>query len=575
MTRMIFLIIVVLTFNLFSNRFYTPAKENKFSPRAEKFINLGTKGDKAFVIYFTDKNIFDQESYEKAISDVKISEKALKRRAKTFKRENNLISFSDLPIYKDYINQLDLENIRAESKWFNFVSAEITADKALEASKHDFVRYIDILPKKGKKAEIESIGNEKVTKDTFYGDAFAQVDQINVPAVHDLGYHGEGVTLLIIDTGFKKDHEALDSLTVLGERDFIFDDDNVSYDGNDVITYQESHGTSCWSIAAGYKVGTLVGPAYRSNFLLAKTEDYENESTLEEDWMVEAFEWGEALGADVASISLGYSEFDDPLEDYIYEDMDGETAICTLGAKRAAYLGVVVCNSMGNSGGDAWHYLSAPADADSIISVGAVDVNEDIALFSSYGPTYDGRIKPEVVAWGVNNYKANYNAIDSYGTGSGTSYSAPLTAGVACLLLSAHPEWTNMEVRKALMMTADRASDLPYPESDRYGWGLIDALAAVNYDPTGIETSENLISGIKLYNYPNPFNPETAIHYTDLAKNSKINVYNISGKIISEYSNLSGSGKIKFNAENLPAGVYFCSVYNENMMNTIKMLLLK
>ncbi|NOR44820.1 MAG: S8 family serine peptidase [Candidatus Delongbacteria bacterium] len=572
MKKLVFLMIVIFTFNLFSDGFYTPAKENKFSPRAENFINSGTKENKAFVIYFTDKNILDQKNYEEAISKVEISEKALKRRAKTFKRKENLISFSDLPVYQVYIKQLNLENIRSESKWFNFVSAEITADKAIEVSKHDFVRYIDVLPSKAKKLDIKSI-EVKTSKDPrFYGNAFDQVDQINIPAVHDLGYHGEGVTLLIIDTGFKKDHEVFDSLTVIGERDFIFDDDNVSLDTNDVITYQEMHGTACWSIVAGYKPSTLVGPAYRSDFLLAKTEDYLNESTLEEDYMVEALEWGEALGADVTSISLGYSEFDDPLENYTYEDMDGETTICTLGAKRAAYLGVVICNSMGNSGGDPWKYLTAPSDADSIISVGAVDLSGNIAVFSSYGPTYDGRIKPEVVAMGVNNSHAVYTSTSSYGTGSGTSYSAPLTAGVACLLLSAHPEWTNMDVREAMMMTADRSSN---PDTDgRYGWGLLDALAAVNYD-TGIENTQNIINGVQLYNYPNPFNPETTIHYTDLAKNSKINVYNIGGKLISEYSNLSGSGKIKFNAENLPAGVYFCSVYNENMMNTIKMLLLK
>ncbi|MBN2788751.1 MAG: S8 family peptidase [Candidatus Delongbacteria bacterium] len=567
-------VILILTFSLFSNDFYTPPKENKFSSRAENFINSSSKNDKVFVIYFTDKDIFDQESFNNAVSKVEISEKALKRRAKTFKRGDNLVLFSDLPVYKGYIEKLGLKKIRSESKWFNFISAEINSDKALEISKHEFVRYIDILPPKGKMKSTESAEPVEIPKDPrFYGDAYDQVNQINIPAVHDLGYHGEGVTLLIIDTGFKKSHEVFDSLNVIAEHDFIFDDDNVSLDSNDVISYQETHGTACWSIAAGYKPNTLVGPAYRSDFLLAKTEDYLNESTLEEDYMVEALEWGEALGADVVSSSLGYSEFDDPLENYTYEDMDGETTICTLGAKRAAYLGVLICNSMGNSGGDAWKYMTAPSDADSIISVGAVDLSGNIAVFSSFGPTYDGRIKPEVVAMGVNNYHAVYTSTASYGTGSGTSYSTPLTAGVACLVLSAHPEWTNMQVREAMMMTADRSIN---PDIDgRYGWGLIDALAAVNYEPTGIETTENIVSGIKLYNYPNPFNPVTIIHYTDLAKNSKINVYNIGGKLISEYSNLSGSGKIKFNADNLPAGVYFGTIFSGEISESIKMLLLK
>lgn len=534
MKNIIALILTVLTFNLMANNFYLAPKENKFSKRAENFINSGSKETKAFVIYFTDKNVFDKKTYDKAISEVEISDKALKRRAKTFKREDNLILFSDLPVYKKYIDELELKNIRSESKWLNFVSATITPEKAIEISKKDFVRRIDILPKKGKRIEIKNTKTTKDSIDPFYGSTFEQVNQANVPAVHDLGYHGEGVRLLIIDTGFNKSHEVFDSLTVVAEHDFIFDDNNVSYDANDVISYQEKHGTACWSIAAGYKPGVLVSPAYRSDFLLAKTEDYVNEGTFEEDWMVAAMEWGEALGADVASISLGYTEFDDPADNYTYEDMDGETTICTLGAKRAAYLGVTICNSMGNSGSTAWKYMSAPADVDSIISVGAVDVNELIASFSSYGPTYDNRVKPEVVAWGVNNFHAEYTATDDYLRGSGTSYSTPLTAGVACLLLSAHPEWTNMDVREALMMTADRAGDLPYPESDRYGWGLIDALAAVNYvhveDPQNVSTSIagsiltvswDVVAGAKtylVYHSDDPYSGFTYLSTTDQAQ---------------------------------------------------------
>jgi serine protease AprX len=497
MKKLLMLLALSCLGTIFASGFYNAPEENKLSKKAERFINSKSAELRTFVVYFTDKNIFDQKSMESVLKEVKLDEKALKRRSKTFKREDGLLSFADLPVHQDYIDRLELGKIRAESKWFNFVSAEITAEKVLEIAKFDFVRKIDILPKIKRDLMPKDGREEKepAAKNAFYGNSYNQSNQINVPAAHALGYKGQGTRLLIIDTGYNKDHQAFDSLTVVDEWDFIFNDGETSNDANDV-TDQEGHGTACWSIAAGYMVGKLVGPAHKAEFLLAKTENYVSETTLEEDYMVAALEWGEALGADVASISLGYSEFDDPADNYTYADMDGETTICTLGAKRAAYLGVVVCNSMGNSGAQPWKYLSAPADADSILSVGAVDSLGVIASFSSFGTSYDGRIKPEVVARGVYDLYARATTNTGYLRGNGTSFSTPLVAGVACMILSAHPDWTNMDVREALMMTANRASN---PDSTRYGWGLIDALAAINYVhlpvPANVATS---VSGTTL-----------------------------------------------------------------------------
>ena len=561
MKKMILVIISLMVGSVCAQFFIEP-EEDKLSPRAQKFINTGAKENRAFVIYFTDKNVFDQKGLEKALSEVELDKKTFQRRYKTFRRENDLVLFSDLPVNESYIEKLGLDRIRTTSKWFNFVSAEISAEKALDLSQHKFVRKIDILPKKGNKPVIEQRETKETVKDDFYGYSYNQVNQINIPAAHNIGYTGQGVRLLIIDTGYNKNHEVFDSLTVVDEWDFIYNDGETGNDAND-LTDQEGHGTACWSIAAGYNPGTYVGPAYGSDFLLAKTEDYLNESTLEEDYLVAALEWGEARGADVATISLGYSEFDDPAENYTYEDMNGQTAISTLGAKRAAYLGMIIVNSLGNSGNSTWKYLTAPSDADSILACGAIESNGIIASFSSYGPSYDGRIKPDVVARGVSNNYARSTTTDQYNTGSGTSFSAPLIAGAACIVLSANPEWTNMQVREALMMTADRASN---PDSTRYGWGLINALDAVNYIPVGLtEEYSSAVSDFHLYqNYPNPFNPMTQISFGMPGPGDvKLMIFDIKGRelevLVDSYTE-KGTHFISFDASKYSNGTFFYSL---------------
>ncbi|HQL24976.1 MAG TPA: S8 family serine peptidase, partial [candidate division Zixibacteria bacterium] len=307
-----------------------------------------------------------------------------------------------------------------------------------------------------------------------YGYAQAQLEQINVPAVHEKGLDGSGVTLAVFDTGFRKTHEVFANAfaegRVLAEWDFVFNDGNTDYEPSVDWSSSTSHGTLTWSTSGGYKSGRIIGPAYRANFLLAKTEDVRSETSVEEDNWVAALEWADTLGADVITSSLGYSDW------YSYSDMDGQTCITTIAAATAAGLGIVVVNSMGNEGPGSGT-LTAPADAHPIIACGAVDINGSIAGFSSRGPTYDGRMKPEVVACGVSTSAATNGSDISYGTASGTSLSTPLVAGAAVLLVQAQPSFTPEMIRLALMQTADRASS----PDNTYGWGLIDADAATSW----------------------------------------------------------------------------------------------
>ncbi|MEW5925760.1 MAG: S8 family serine peptidase, partial [Candidatus Zixiibacteriota bacterium] len=311
------------------------------------------------------------------------------------------------------------------------------------------------------------------TEPLNYGQSYVQNQMINVPAMHLLGYNGQGVIVAMFDGGFRKSHTAFTEIVnegrLLDEWDFVFNDGNTQNEAEDTPTAQ-NHGTSTWSTLGGYEPGTLIGPAYGASFLLAKTEDVRSETVVEEDNWVAALEWVDSLGADIISASLGYSDW------YTYSDYDGVTAITSAAASTAAALGIIVCNSMGNSGPDSGT-LTAPADAFDIVAVGALSSSEIIASFSSRGPTYDGRTKPEVCAMGVSTRCAEGTSDTYYTYKSGTSLSTPMIGGACAVLLSANPALTPLQVRKALMETADNA-DSP---NNAYGWGVADALQAFNW----------------------------------------------------------------------------------------------
>jgi subtilisin family serine protease len=217
-------------------------------------------------------------------------------------------------------------------------------------------------------------------------------------------------------------------------------------------------------------------------------------------------EWADSLGADVISSSLGYSEFDNPLDSYTYANMDGRTTVVTLAAVEAARRGITVVDAAGNEGSLAWHFIVAPADADSIVTVGAVDSLNVVASFSSRGPTADGRTKPDVVAMGRSVLLVNPNNDSTYVRANGTSFSTPLTAGVAALILQAHPSWGPFEVREAL-----RGSALNHavPNND-VGWGLVQGAAAAAWTPSTAATPPVApVTGLRLAAGPSPLRAGT------------------------------------------------------------------
>jgi PKD repeat protein len=444
---------------------------------------LSRQGSETVLIwaFFTDKGVFTKEQFAAKASAVRLSEKVLKRRAKT---GMDHVVFADLPVVPDYVDAI--VNLGAKhrrtSRWLNAASFEVALDKLDEIAALPFVARIKpVVRFKTERTPVDKLRIDMPSRQSLdpapdtlnYGYALEQLTQINVPPVHQKGYHGEGVTLAIFDTGFRKSHTAFaqhyQEGRVIAEYDFVFNDSNTANEPEDWANAW-NHGTYIWSTTGGSVDGVLYGPAFKANFILCKTEDVRSETPVEEDNWVAALEWVDSLGADVVTSSLAYSDW------YTYQDFDGQTATTTLAANTAASLGIVVCNAMANSG-PAPGTLHAPADAFDILAVGAVNSAGVIASFSSRGPTYDGRIKPEVCARGVSTSCATASSDNSYGAVSGTSLSTPLVAGAAVLLVQARPNFTPQMIRQALMETADHADN---PDND-YGWGIINLDAALSW----------------------------------------------------------------------------------------------
>ena len=457
------------------------------------FCTLSVTAQDKYWIYFTDKG---QSLAKVNWTEVRsqFSERSLDRRSLR-SQSKSLLDITDVPVWQPYLAAIEKYGVRSVviSRWLTAVSAELDETQMSELRRLRFVADIRHVRRGQRRPETESLSKSHAPfspEALDYGASLTQNALINVPKVHAAGVTGEGVLIALLDTGFSLVHEAVSGVNVVAAHDFINNDDNVDNEEGDP-SGQNSHGTKVLSIVGGYAPGNLIGPAFDADFLLAKTEDVSSETQVEEDYWIAAAEWADQHGADIISSSLGYIDW------YKYSDMNGQTAPITRAADMAVEKGIVVLSSAGNEGDTSWRYITAPADGFNVITVGAVDEFGVIAGFSSLGPTSDGRIKPDVVAMGVGNVFAYPSGV-GFGQGNGTSFSCPMVAGTAALILSAHPELTPKQVRQALVQTADRATQ----PDNTYGWGLVDALQAVNYwGSITTPADDNRLVSV----FPNPF----------------------------------------------------------------------
>jgi len=411
------------------------------------------------------------------------------------------LGYGDLPVSRDYIRRLKGSGarLRAVSRWLNAASVEADASQISALAGMSAVTRLEpvaVYRRPSGYRELTEVSTKEIPP-LEYGYADEQIRLMRVNELHAKGYTGSGVRLCIIDTGFDREHEALQRVRVLAERDFqrmIYDTISVnpliidtlpdlvtSYEEpQDSTRIQTWHGTAMLSIIGAYKPGALVGSAYNCDFILAKTEhhhaDGEPDFYQEEDWWVAALEWADSLGADIASSSLGYRRWSN-FAPYSYQEMDGATAKSSIAADSAARRGILVVNALGNINSNLRPdtCIVAPADAKGILTVGGVWASTRRWAYSTLGnapcsgPTADSirikrsgggdsvwmrRIKPEVSSAWQSSFA--YNQTDSLGSfnlirsSTGTSGATALTAGLCALLIQAHPSWGPDQVIEAL-----------------------------------------------------------------------------------------------------------------------------
>lgn len=361
--------------------------------------------------------------------------------------------------------------VRTVSRWLNAASVEAEPEALRSIRSLAFVSEVRLLATL--QADDRAVDELEPGDVEEAGPAYSQLAPLGILEAHALGYHGEGVVIGVLDSGFTLRHEVFRELDLRGEHDFVQGDDDPSDDRSHIPRDppgSQNHGTQVLSLIAAYRPGKMIGAAPRAAFVLAKTEQSGSETEIEEDFWCAGIEWAEAMGADVITTSLSYTGW------YRSPDFDGRTAITTRMSNLAWERGVVMLNSAGNQGPRP-QTLGAPADAPGTITVGATSLAGRIVGFSSRGPTGDGRIKPDVVGPGSQVLVASAGSLDRYHRGSGTSYSTPLVAGLAALVVEAHPDWGPEAIREAIVMSADRADR---PTND-YGWGIPNARDAIFY----------------------------------------------------------------------------------------------
>ncbi|GAB3336421.1 S8 family serine peptidase [Larkinella ripae] len=503
--------------------------------------------------------------YSTARPEQFLSPRAIQRRD----RQGIAVLEKDLPVNPAYVAALQQTGAKIwfSSRWANAVLVETTEANLSIIRALPFVQGIEANRSIGNArigfaqgtANPRTNKREQVEDPSLYGNAREQLLQIGVDKMHAQGYRGEGMLVAILDAGFRNANQVpylsplFQENRVVGTYDFVRKETSVYED--------DSHGLSVLSIMAGYQENQLIGPAYKSSYLLLRTEDAFTETPVEEaNWLFGA-EYADSTGADVINSSLGYTTFDDPAQNHTYNDLNGQITLISRAARWAAEAGILVVVSAGNEGNDPWRYIGAPADVATVLSIGAVDRNGIRSPFSSFGPTPDGRIKPDLVALGTG------TALGSPGgtvtAGNGTSYSSPLVAALAAGFWQANPRLTVQQVIECLRRSGSQSTQ---PDSE-LGYGI------PNFERAAALAAE--LNALLIY--PNPFTSadRLTVQWNEIPLNQTIDatVTNSAGQVVWRQKYASDrAANFSLQSLSLAPGLYFLTLSSDSAKRTVKLM---
>ncbi|MDP4240127.1 MAG: S8 family peptidase [Bacteroidota bacterium] len=515
-----------------------------------------------FYVQFTDKN---NSPYSLSRPGEFLSERAVARRS----AYGLACDSTDLPVNPSYLQQLRNLGIPVHcwSKWMNGATVLLPDSSMMtQVRRLSFVKFVEYTGKLTGSVQVHK-GKLPVKASNDYGIAAAQIAQLNGTQLHSEGYRGKGIQIGVIDAGFMNvnTNPAFDSLRLQGR---LLGTKDIINPGSDIYA-EDPHGAMVLSAMTGNLPGQYLGTAPDASFWLIRTEYVPTEYKVETDFWVAGIEFADSVGVDLATSSLGYYTFDDPLMNFTYADMNGKVSRASRAANMAGKKGILVTVAAGNEGNNSWHYIGTPADAEGIVTVGAVTANGTASDFSSFGPSSDGRVKPELCATGSSAALIGTGGITGYG--SGTSFATPIMAGMlACLLQRYKALDKNLDL-PVLLNVVLASGSLHTDPTAQLGYGIPDFVQA--------ERNLKMVDSIRQANRDNYIieydSSLNAIHIRLIdflpPSNTTVRIYSMNGSMLLSQPIVDSSTVLK--TDKFPVGIYAVCISGNGGPETRKVMI--